>query len=349
MTTYAVGCLLSCLFTLIVVKQQKNEDRYLIFKSLFATLPLIYIASVRYNVGMDYPTYKEGFDLVAAGKHVKIFEPLYHKLNEAVVFFGGDFRWFFAVTAIMFMVLIGIRIFKDSPYPVLSIFLLVGTTYYFSFMNVMRQMIACAILLYGLKYAQERKFLKFMAVVAVASGFHSTSWIFTVVYFIYNIKFTWKLSLIFSVAVFVAAPRIAPMLNHLMSLSKYEHYLTSVYADQDQGYITLAITILLAVFASVYYDKEDGKFQLYYKFQIISVWLSILIPYVTLINRIRLMFGLSVIILLPLTISKIKDTPLRRLVIFAVVVLYTIYCGYNLKVYNTNTVLPYQTIFEQDF
>lgn len=349
MTTYAVGCLLSCLLTLIVVKQQKNKDKYLILKSLFATLPLMYIASVRYNVGMDYPVYKDGFDLIAAGRHVKIFETLYHKLNEAVVFCGGDFRWLFAVTAIMFMVLIGIRILKDSPYPVLSIFLLVGTTYYFSFMNVMRQMIACAILMYALKYVWERKFLKFMAIVAIASGFHATSWIFAVVYFVYNIKFTWKLSVVFSVAIFIAAPHIAPLLNHLMSLSKYEHYLTSVYADKDQGYITLAIMILLAVFSSMYYDREDKKFQLYYKLQIISVWLSILIPYVALINRIRLMFGIPIIILLPLTINKIKDIPLRRIAIFAIVVLYTIYCGYNLKVYNTNTVLPYQTIFEQEF
>ena len=310
-----------------------------------ATFPLVYIASIRYNVGMDYDVYRKSFDLIKRGVQINDFEILFHKLNEIVAHLGGDFRWFFAINAVIFMILIGLRIFEDSPMPTISMFLLVATTYFFSFLNGMRQMIASVILLYSLKYVREKKFLIFFSFVAVASGFHTTSWLFIIVYFIYNIESNWKRVFIYTIIIAIFASYIGKCLNNLIEFTKYSKYLTSVYADREQGYISLLIGVLVLVFASVYYDKNDKTYQLYYKLQIIGVWISLLIPYVPLINRVRWMFGLPIIILIPKTISKITDQEIRVLITYLIVILYAIYCGYNLIVYNTNQVLPYQTIF----
>lgn len=316
---------------------------------MFAAFPLIYISSVRYNVGMDYPVYKSTFERISCGAVIDDFEFLYHKLNEIIAYLGGDFRWLFAITSIIFCVIIYKTIFRDSPMPAISVFLLVATTYYFCFLNGIRSMLAYAITLFSLKYVEERRFIPFLLAIIIAGGFHATGYLFVVVYFIYNKNFSKTFTLITSLCVFVLAPVLGKFVNYLMSMTKYAGYLDSSYADAEQGYIKLLITVAVVVFSAFYYDKEDKKFQLYYKLQVIYLWLTALVPYVPLITRVRWMFGLPIIILVPLTISKEKNPMSKLLVTYIIVVLYAVYCAYNLIEYNTNAVLPYQTIFTSNY
>lgn len=147
----------------------------------------------------------------------------------------------------------------------------------------------------------------------------------------------------------VFTPYISDILNKLMEMSKYGHYLDSIFADREQGYIALFISIMVAVFGYFFNNKTDKKYQLYLKMQVIAIWISILVPYVPLINRIKSYFGLHVIIFIPLVLNKIKDQATRYAAMWVIIILYSVYCIYNLVVHNTNNVLPYHTIFELKF
>lgn len=295
---------------------------------------------------MDYPVYKRAFETISRGGKVEEFEILYHKLNEVIAFCGGDFKWLFAITSVLFCIIVFKTIFRDSPIPTLSVFLLVATTYYFCFFNGIRSMLAYAITLFSLKYVTEQKFIPFLISIFIAGGFHTTAFLFGIVYFIYNKQFRNTFVLFSTIGMFVLAPILGKCVNYIINLTKYEHFLESDYVDAKQGYVKLLIIVIVTIFANIYYDKEDKKFQLYYKLQVISMWLTAFVPYVPLISRVRWMFGLPVIILIPLIVSKIKDTKTQFIIRFILIALYSVYCGYNLIVYNTNNVLPYRTIFE---
>lgn len=349
MLTYINGCFWTCLITYIVHRYQRNEKKYQFLKIMFAAFPLIYISSVRFNVGMDYPVYKSAFEIISRGASIEDFEILYHKLNELIAYLGGDFRWLFAVTSILFCVMIYKTIFRDSPMPALSAFLLVATTYYFCFFNGVRSMLAYAITFFSLKYVEERRLVPFLIAVIIAGGFHTTAFLFIVVYFIYNKPFSNRFTLLTTVGMFAFAPLLGKAVNYLMSLTKYAGYLKSNYADVEQGYVKLLIIVAVTTFSAFYYDEKDKKFQLYYSLEVISLWLTALVPYVPLIARVRWMFGLPVIVLIPLTISKEKNSESKLLISYLIVGFYAFYCVCNLILYNTNAVLPYQTIFTLDY
>ena len=101
----------------------------------------------------------------------------------------------------------------------------------------------------------------------------------------------------------------------------------------------------LAIFllASAYYTK-DKKYVQYYNLQVIALWIAALTGKVVLISRIRWMFGLPGIILVPMILQNIKKRD-RLLIGTIIVVLYFVYASYTIGVKNGNNVLPYQTIF----
>ncbi len=358
LNVYVISCILAVILTYTINNSHRisNENKIRnglpskemgILSIILAVSPLIYVSAVRFFVGTDYPIYMQHFNYIADGGTVEDYEYLFHKLNEVIAAFGKSYRWLFAICTFLFMVPLSKAIFRDSPYPALSVFLLVGTTHYFSAMNGIRQMIAVAILVYSLKYVLERRFVPFALLTIIAGGFHSSSYTFIIVYFLYNQNFNLIFVIVSTVIIYVFAPILAKGVNYIVELTKYEHYLESVYNEKkQQGIVTMMMRFAIIAFCIVFYDEDDKKFQLYYKLHIISTWITAFMPYVPLMNRFRSIYSLSVIILIPITVSKIQNKKLRLWAIWGVVALYTIYAVYNLLVYNTSDVLPYYTIFQ---
>lgn len=352
MIVYSIGCFLAVILTNIVKRLQliksdnKRVNKNEIIVAFLSGLPLIIISSIRYNVGQDYLSYMHRFVQISNGKSVDDFEYLFFILNKIISAIGGNYIWLFAITSTIFVTFSVIAIMKDSPYPELSVFLLVTTTYYFSSMNGIRQMIACSILLFSLRFIERKKIICFFASVLIAIGFHTSSLLFLFVYFIYDMCINKRTIIISTVLVFVFSKVISTFINYITSLSKYNWYLNSIYAEsKNSGYITMMIAAVIVIFALFYYDEKSKKFQLYLKLQVISLWLSFFVDQVPLIQRVKWIFGLPVIILIPLIIGNIKDIKTRRYITILVVTLYFVYFIYSVGINNSNAVLPYNTIF----
>ena len=351
MAVYITGCLFTLLTSHIFNRIKHNRDTALrnVIIALLSAFPLIYIASIRYNVGQDYFTYVNLFKRIANGTNTYPVEPLYLWMNKIVAFLHGDYPWVFALSAVIFSVFTFLCIKNDSPYYCLSVFLLVTTGYYFAFFNAMRQFIGCAILLWGIHYALERRKIPFIITFLIATGFHTSSILFFPVYFLVNRKLNRRLIICIAVFVFALSRPISTLLIRVLSFTRYAYYIGGRFDTDSQGFVTLAINIAIFIFTTLYYDDQDERFKLYYNIQAISLCLSAFVGQVVLIHRVRWMYGLPGIILIPQAISKIEDKRVRTLVSCTVVVLYAIYFYIIIGINNSNNVLPYDTIFNNGF
>lgn len=315
--------------------------------AVFCGLPLIIVAGLRYDVGADYMSYFRYFERVRVGGGQERFEYLYYLLNAVVVWFGGGATSFFFVTAIIFVVAIYVCILRESPYPLLSCFLLVAMTYYFIFFNGVRQLLGCAVLLWSVRYIQQKRFIPFAICVAIAYGFHSSCAVFLPIYFIANIRASRWVIILVTAVIFVASSVISSMITNAIKTTEYVAYVASVYDTSQSGYITLAINAAITMFAMMFLDENDKRSHIYLNLQVLTLWVSAFKGKVVLINRIAWIFGLPGIILIPLALRNIPARRMRVLVGAAIVIVYFVYATYTIGVLNGNSVLPYRTIFDR--
>ncbi|MBE5800734.1 MAG: EpsG family protein [Clostridiales bacterium] len=324
---------------------QKNKRMFV----FFAALPLLLISALRYGVGEDYfSTYVSYFETVRYGYDTDTtrLELIFHLLNEGVILLGSDYELMFAICAILFILPVFAQIFEDSPYPALSIFCLVTMGYLFVFFNAMRQMVGCAVLLYSIRYIQQKRFLPFAACVAIASGFHVSCLVFICMYWVGRIRIPPVVALIMTVCIVVSKEAITALLQHIISMTPYAIYFSSIFDNGQTAYVMLAINAVLLIFSSVFYHK-DRKYQLYYNLQILALWITIYSGSIVLFLRLLWPFGLPSIIMLPLAAERVPKERDRKLIMAAVVLLYFFYMNYTVGVQNSNSVLPYQTVFSR--
>ena len=238
-------------------------------------------------------------------------------------------------------------IIEESPYPWLSVFLLVTAGYYFSFFNTMRQLVGCAILMFSIRYIKKRDLKRFLVCVLFATCFHYACLFFIPVYFLYGKRIQRKTLIIITAAVFVLATPLSRLILQIVSWTPYAHYIGGFFDTSERGYTTLLINIVQILFASVYFDSEDNDFVFYFYLEIIALWLSAFVGKVVLISRIRWMFSLPSIILLPMVLSKVKRKNDRLFITAVLVILYAVYFYYTIGINNSANVLPYQTIFSR--
>ncbi len=327
-------------------------------------MTLIIVAAIRYDVGQDYMyTYVPYFNGLLLGNINKNIEIGFRLLNEFIQFFSKDYIWIFIVCSVIFFHYIYKAIKEQSPMKTLSIFLLVGTTYYFVFLNTMRQMLAVAIFVYAIKFIKERKLLKYLIYMFVASTIHTSALILIPIYFLYGIKIKPMKAMIILLIAIAIKPVVTNVILKILEFTKYSYYIDSRFDTNETGFVVLAMNICVLVFALIYARtsqksnidstadnmkiEEDKKYFFFCFLQLLSTLLAWYNDAIPLLNRIRWALGLPIIILIPLIIKREKNQNLRLLYTFVIVVLYTVYALYTVGINNANSVLPYTTIFQR--
>ncbi len=346
MIVYCLGCAASSLMAYLCSNTSKRKSNRAV-AVFFSALPLILISALRYDVGYDYlPTYVGYFDLV---KNEMVnsqnrLEWLWHLINKALALLNADYMWLFAVAALLFFTSVYSEIFRASPYPALSVFLLTGMGYLFVSFNAVRQMIGCGILLYAVRYIEERKLWKFLLCVVVAGGFHNSCYVFCITYWLSRIRIKPLTSFTMTAVMVILMEPLSRLIHYIISRTGYQLYIDSIFDTGETAYVFLAINLMLLVFASVLY-RDEPRYRIYYLFQNLALWITIYSGQVVLILRMMWAFGLPSIILIPLSIEKLADKKERSIVMAILVLMYFLYTMYTVGIQNSNNVLPYQTIF----
>ena len=145
------------------------------------------------NVGTDTRGYLMNFKAYNGfGSGNTNQELLFSMLNRAIGYFTTNPQWLLIICSAIFNACVLYFIRNNSERTSLSVFYFVALYYYFLAMNGMRQFLAIGFVLIATEFAKKRRVKPFLLFIAIAFGFHKSSIVGIVMWFIYKPKATVK-------------------------------------------------------------------------------------------------------------------------------------------------------------
>lgn len=331
--------------TLFLNKKIKNKKNIYII-----VLPLSVLAAFRYGSGVDFFAYKDIFeslkgvsDLNDLLSHYQEFgNVLIYKLSDIIF---GNYQGMFFIFSYLTNVFIlkGIYKYKDDLSTSISLFIYFVILYFVSF-NIIRQVLAIAIVFSSLKYIEKRNFLIFSIYIIIASLFHKTA-IFSIMFYFLNFKknrgikqVIFFLIYVSFIAVMLFYPKL--IIETLKLFNIYNSYIDSGDNRSSFGYLFYMIPPLILILTYIFLtNKKEKKMYLY----LINIYI-LTIPFQLLGNIVRYservaLYTRSVeIILISLILSRLSKK--INLKYFALV-WYVLYFIIMIIILNANGVLPY--------
>ena len=291
---------------------------------IISASPLIIISALRENVGTDFGGYVEIFEKISNSDRTYV-EYGYFLINKVVYLLGIDYRGVFIISSLLIGVLIYFAIYNLSENITLSVILYVITINYFNSMNIVRQYIALAIFLFGLKYVKEKNFIKYIICVLAASLFHKSLLLGFAIYFFQYIKLSKKNIVI----ILTMSAGLLPWVN-LNSFS--------------MTYACINIFILLLAFYFYNRLKSQAMYRTLLNIHICSVVVTIYSGIIPLAYRILWSLSLTNILFVPMLLQCIKKVKNRLLAQTAIISIYAVFTFLTICMKTYNDVIPYKSV-----
>ncbi|NNH34595.1 EpsG family protein [Acinetobacter sp. NIPH 2377] len=219
----------------------------------FLLITLCTFASIRnYSVGTDTSNYVSFFISGIDYKYY-IYDPNvelgYQFLVYNILKFTHNYALYLLTVSIIVVSLMLYSIRKYSKNYILSIYIYITFGFYTFLFNTLRQAIALAILFYGVKYFLEKKLIKYLIIVFIASLFHVSAWIMIPFYFLVHSKIKLEVK---AISTFISSGILSGMVIQYMSASnqRYEQYTQE--SEHSGGYLFLLFYMVIAVFLYVF-------------------------------------------------------------------------------------------------
>ncbi len=340
---------LFCVFAIILMWEiakakglsQKSKNILIVVSGLI----LFIFAALRHQyVGRDVPLYFRNYE-----RNIDV------ELQSALSWFTNDFKdpgyyftawafgqWFpnpqvwIAVISAFYMICVCKVIKRYSVEPCLSfiVFLMLG---FYSFsLTGLRQTIAMGITLLAFSYCTDRKLIRFVITILIASLFHKSSLVFLAVYPLYSLKFSkWHIfAILIAVVGFIFfKEQIRSTLFNLLNDSTFDAYMN--YEDSNKAYTLTNFFVqgAMLAFTGVYYKKAIKRYPaaiLFYNMTLIGVVTQLFASMVAEVFRLSMYFSIANIFTIPMAIHCEEDTKMRQIeyiLIMVVLVLYIILRG----------------------
>lgn len=318
MNWYLINLLIIVIIGLVslLFKSRDTRKKFFLYASFLQLFLFLGLRAI--DVGVDLPNYFYFYDKCNQLGWSQVFsfryEPFYIIYTKLIANFINDKQIFLVVTA--FLSLIGplYIIKKYSKNYFLSTFLFITFQFYTYDFYILRQVIAMSILLLSLKYVEKRNFPKFAIMVGVATCFHTSAFLFIIVYWFSKIKIDNKKILMITgmmIAILLFGDKIINMALNIV----YQYYVGSV--GEEGGYFYLIV--LLIAFLSTTLVKNAFHLQqknnfMWYNVLIISIFIQLFAIQKPIISRITIYYSIALIIVIPNAIQCIKDKNLKMLI-----------------------------------
>lgn len=272
MEVYIIIIALLVVFSLVYdfnIKKQGSEGFYYLMLVL-----LVALAGFRGDIGSDTITYHSWFnslptDFVKAINYNR-FEPLFVIVSVIIKRIFGS--WLAAQIIYAFILNASLFWFikKHTDFKFLAVLLYFISSFYFLNCEEMRQATGFAFILIGSKYIGASMYdWKYFLFVAIAIGFHYSSFLFLLLPFIPNVfdKKKWVLlSLVISslAAIYIGNnfSEIVMSMDLFLGFTDFSHYTDSAYAEMGErtvmNYVN-NITIKIIIPLVLYYIGTHGK------------------------------------------------------------------------------------------
>lgn len=362
MIYYLTICSFGCISCLRQVGPTSTQARFKFFGYLTALsiCYMIIFGGLRYEVGADWESYKSLFEQLNTWQSVLAAreEILFSILMFGTRSISENFSFFVFVA---FFVSFGLKysiIKRYSPDIFLSLVIYMYTVLMIYDLNGLRQGLAISILFQAIPFTIERKPIKFVIILIIASMFHISALIFAPFYLLGKIKLSNKQ--IF----YILAPLI--LLGHLfgiivqssnffqsfLAVERFLHYsiyTTDQYQNLENGFLNTALLQRLFVFLSFlyYYDriqvKEEIKCLLRNGY-FISILIFIVFSFSSEFSaRLGFYYKALEIFMIPMIASGPSE-PRERLGLSIIFTIFGLIGAYRLLDVQYNYLIPYQNL-----
>jgi len=323
-----------------------------IFVILFA------VSACRINVGNDYGTYVEFMHRLYTDKYIADAgvptEWGFNLLARIVYALSGgeNFLLVFAIYAFVTVAFFIIAIREQSVDFGLSFLLFMTYGYYFQSFSTVRYYMALAIALYCMRLVNERKWVSFIVLVLIGSGFHKSLLVILPLYWLASL--VWKKWMIALGAVACVSCLFLKDLYMKILVALYPSYEGTEYLA-GSGFSWINIIRCMAVlglslycYKEVIRDSRSGRF--FFNLNVGALALYVFGSFLPIVSRIGYYLTVSHILFVPMLIHAIPNKKIRKavyIVLLAVSLLY--FAVYLRKAYDDGVlVLPYRTFFFND-
>lgn len=308
---YGITFAISLIFCRIYEKVNKNASNIKkILLILGIVFPPILISTIRYGIGTDYFEYMHYYDIIRKNMSISFIweffsrEPLYviftylgHLLSGAI-----GINFIFACLYIFFMFQ-AIVYFKDKISISLALFILYLSQYLMSF-NILRQMIAVAIVCFAFRYAFEKKIVKYIFWVIVAGMFHKTAYVMILLYLL-NFKIdSKKVNKIYYFLIILSPIILFPVQKIIILIANkfniYQKYI-NMGTEFNVNFLLYVLPILVLVAIKRKQILEiDKRYEFFIRLLFLQIPLKFFGCFIAYADRLSLYTSAVQIILVPL-------------------------------------------------
>lgn len=284
------------LLYIILYSFVKNKDKR---EKLFINISfivLIFVLSTRtpYSDMHNYINYFHSINNMSLSNFMSFdLELLYKVLNLIIGKIWLNDRFFITIVSIITCIGPYFFIKKRSKNYLLSILLFISIGTFRLQFYIIRQSIALTFLLLGLNYIDDKKTIKFLLMVIVASLFHQSALIFVLIYLLN--KFKGKTKVIISIALVFATFLLKDQLYSLIGYSSYNNYMLS--SIEGEGYGLFALYVLIIAFSLFFKPKKkEENADLCVSMSFMALILQVMSTRISILSRIVYYFSNGLII-----------------------------------------------------
>lgn len=334
---------------LIIPIRDRKKTRYSKICYGLSFLVSFLPSGLRYGIGTDYfYTYVPYFYWIGLGKR-EYSEIGFNYLNKIIYNLSRDYRWLFFISAFIFLFFIYKAIWDNSENIFQSILLIfIGQSYFYS-MNLVRQAIAIAIVLYSYKFLKDKKIMKTLICILFASLFHNSALIMIPILWISfleisNVK---KITIICFILCF--QPIFAKFVLYIIEYTKYSwYYKEGLYTESISILLFLQNIIILILdlyYQKIYSNKVTKEYKILSNINYIGICTMILSYNVPLIFRLVRYCSIFQILLIPkiLNLSEKKDN--KKIFGTCIFLFFFVCMIYQIIICGGEGVVPYKSIF----
>ena len=305
MTIYVLNYILLFIYMICYLKSKNKKIKsFLLFLSI---LQLVLIQGLRnVNLGSDMPYYWKYYELQMFNNINDLsfsrYEILFKVLTKIVTKITLNKQIYLLVLSLLSTLPIGLVVYKKSKNPIMSLLLFLAFGFYNFNFSGLRQAIAFGIIFYSYTYITEKKPIKFIITVLIASLFHSSAIVFLPAYFLVYFKIT-KLKIIIialiDILIYIFKVQIFVFFNNLF----YENY--NMVITNSVNWMIMCLTIVF--FCLLFYKKIASKdSSLLYNLVVIGSSIMLLSPIANNILRISNYYFMFIILLIPEVVYSFK-------------------------------------------
>ena len=313
MIIYLIIFIISLLFTYIAQEMFKRQKKIGgIFFSIFAILFPAGLAGLRATtIGTDVNIYGENyFNLACIAESFAQYQELcstdflYAVLNYVVSRFTNNINWFFFIMQLVILIPIYVSAYQHRKEKSMVFFMFVTFFLFFNrSLNELRQCIAVAFIVLGIKYAEDRKLLKFTIIITIATLFHISALMAIPIYVIFGTK-NFKHKRLFEVFLILGTSLIIINLVTVLQLginmgilpAKYSYYLGNyLRTTSDINILDLIMRIFFTILGYIVYKtsyKKNKKVESYLLMMLMDFILAQSGMFVMYIDRMALYYGI---------------------------------------------------------